>query len=812
MPFPDVETPTQTRDEAGDDQPQEQDLLRLAESDPEEVVRRMREEWDRSWDEIRNLNEQWKVNLARSDGYIGARLEKTQDKQEAFIPLGAGPSITGLNKAVRLSGNLRSMLFADPPVPDVVPNRGVDQDADKAQFQTRILKDESEQLSYPILAGDAFEVGKDYGSGFVEFYVDPEGRGPQPVRIKAHPDAVSADDPLGDQIRGVGIWPSGVAYVPKAPMLRYVTAEGGLTDQRYREPLKHQFLPKLCADVLNGRHVRFLPGTARDVWDATGLLIGAMVPLGTVKAAFPDIAQLSEAELAELVSYRPTRAKDLLPLDQRRYLNQTKVTDTSLVFLLKRFELATAKSPRGSYLAAVGDTTLAYAGEWWDEEHDEPLDLPLTQFKQYHQHGNGYGMGSMERLGPGTELLALMLDAMLEHLDRFGDAKTFVPTTSSLRPEQLEAETHRYIPVSPQGIPQSEQIPDFPVVIEKMHARISQEMDAESGLQQAGQALQSPNMTSARQFQANLNQVSVLLSDLRENTARGLVRGWKVMSQLVRAFYSIPQLLQWEGEDGAYHVKEFSGADLIGTSDVRIAQGSFSQMIPAQKAALASEMYAGGKGVLRPEEYRRIVMSQFDPVLALQDDPHYQRIKRQLDRWSDGPPEGWQPPQAPTDPMGRPVVNPQTGQPMPAPPDPVLSTIFQPLPCDEEPPVAQLRLAEISRVLASTRFEKFPLPWQQGLVMAYQQAKQASGMMTVREQQQAQAQAGQGQQQAQVQAAQLRAQAEGAKAQREQVRTQAEMQRVQLQSQSDLAEAQLRLQGELADVQAAQAARGVTGP
>jgi len=60
--------------------------------------------------------------------------------------------------------------------------------------------------------------------------------------------------------------------------------------------------------------------------------------------------------------------------------------------------------------------------------------------------------------------------------------------------------------------------------------------------------------------------------------------------------------------------------------------------------------------------------------------------------------------------------------------------------------------------------------------------------------------------------AQLRAQAEGAKAQREQVRTQAEMQRVQLQSQSDLAEAQLRLQGELADVQAAQAARGVTGP
>jgi len=800
MPFPEVEQPTNTKAAQTDpNDAQEADLLTLAETDPEAVVKKMREEWDRSWDDIKDLNEQWKVNMARSDGYIGARLDKTQDKQEAFVPYGAGPSITGLNRAVRLSRNLRSMLFADPPLPDVVPNRGVDVDADKAQFQSRILKDESERLSYTVLVGDAFEVGKDYGSGFIEFYIDPEGRGPQPVRIKAHPDATDANDPMLEEARAAG-----QPVEPKAATLRYVTEDGGLTDDRYSQPLQHQFLPKVCADVLNGRHVRMLPGTSRDIWDASVVLIGAMVPLGNVKSAFPEIANLPDDRLAAIVSYRPTKARDLLPIEQRRYLNHSKIDDTALVFLLKRFELPNGKTRKGSYFAAVGDTELAYHGTWWDEEHDEPLDLPVTQIKQHHQHGNPYGTGSMELLGPGNELLAIMLDAMLEHLDRHGDSKTFVPMTSNLRPEQLEAETHRYIPFSGATPPVPEIIPDFPVVVEKFHARITQEMDAESGLQQAGQALQGANVTSARQFQANLNQVSVLLSDLRDNATRGIVRGWKIIAQLVRAYYSIPQLLQWEGEDGAYHVKEWAGSDLVGTADVRIAQGSFSQMVPAQKAALAKTLYLEDK-TLTPQEYRRIVTSAFDPILALQDDPHFQRVKRQVDRWLDGPPQGWQPPVAPTDPMtGQPAVDPQTGQPVPPAPDPVLSAIFAPRPCDDEQAVAARRVEEISRVMATTRFEKFPPAWQQGLIGAYQQARMAAGIATVAEQQQAAQQQAQGQ----AQVEQAKAQGAQAKAQADQVKAQTDIQKAQIQSESNLAEAELRKQGELLDVQAARAAHG----
>jgi hypothetical protein len=740
MTFPAMAEPENSKVGAADtEQVGEPDLLAMAETDPQAVVDHMRGEWDRSVEDKKNWNEQWKVNLSASEGFLGARLNKVQDRQEAWLPEGAEPSIVGLDKANRLGERLKAAMFADEPLPNVIPDNGADASADSAEFQTRILKDEAEKLKYVKRAKGAFSVGKDYGSGFLHFYIDSQGRGPEPVRIKAHPDALSPDNPMLEAEIAAK------TAEPKAPTLRYITAEdeatetpAGLTDERYGKPLKHQFLPKLCCEVLNGRHVSMLPGTSCDLDDARGVLVGAMVPLGNVKAAYKSVADMDDAKLAELVSYRPSKAKDLLPVTQRKFLQETKVSDSTLVFLLLRYHLPTATNQKGSYFAAVGDNHLAHFGVWWDEEHDERLDLPLTQFLQYHEEGNPYGAGSMQKLGPGNEILALILDAMFMHMDRFGDQKTFVPMNSSLRPEQLEAESHRYIPFAG-GAPVVESIPDFPVIWEKMYARIAADMDDESGLQQAGQALQSPSIKSAVHFESNVQQVQVLLSDLRQNTASGLERGWLVMSQLIRAFYTIPQFLRMSGEDGVYRYEEWSGEDMIGAGDVKIAQGSFSGQTPDQKAMLARSLYLQDK-ILTPQEYKRIVTHQFDAQLALQDDPHYQRVKGQLSKWQKGPPEGWAPPQPQVDPMtGQPVVNPATGQPV-VPPDPVLGQIFAPRPVDSLPAVAQMRCEEIGRALASSKIDRFPPEWVQPLFTLFEQTRQAAGIVTIAEQQQAAAQ------------------------------------------------------------------------
>jgi hypothetical protein len=92
-----------------------------------------------------------------------------------------------------------------------------------------------------------------------------------------------------------------------------------------------------------------------------------------------------------------------------------------------------------------------------------------------------------------------------------------------------------------------------------------------------------------------------------------------------------------------------------------------------------------------------------------------------------------------------------TGQPVPVPPpvDPYLASIWEPLPTDELQDIATVRLGELKRFMASTRYTRWPPEWRLGVDQEFEHMKQAAGVMTVMEQQQMQQQ--QMQQQAQMQ-------------------------------------------------------------
>src|SRR5437660_9195339 len=185
-----------------------------------------------------------------------------------------------------------------------------------------------------------------------------------------------------------------------------------------------------------------------------------------------------------------------------------------------------------------------------------------------------------------------MVGAELEHLDRFASRLIFLPMTSPLQPQQLLAPTGTVQYILPGGEPKYEEIPDFPVIVKEMLQFASQDMDDEADLQQAGQGLNPTGVKSAKHQEVILQQVAQAMSDLRQNTERGLVRGWRIILQLVRAYFSVPQQIGWFGDDGRYKQQRWTGADLGSTRDVRIAKGSFTQLPPLTKAQLTNQSRA----------------------------------------------------------------------------------------------------------------------------------------------------------------------------------------------------------------------------
>jgi FKBP-type peptidyl-prolyl cis-trans isomerase len=135
-------------------------------------------------------------------------------------------------------------------------------------------------------------------------------------------------------------------------------------------------------------------------------------------------------------------------------------------------------------------------------------------------------------------------------------------------------------------------------------------------------------------------------------------------------------------------------------------------------------------------------------------------------------------------------MDPQTGQPVAPQPDPILTAIFAPNPVDAEPTVAMLRTEELGRAAASSRYQRFPKEWGQGLLQAYEQARQAAGIATVQEQQQAAQQQMQAQQQAQQAESQQAAQAK-------QMETQARMQQEQMRGQTAIQVAKIDEEGDV---------------
>lgn len=693
-------------------------LLQLPAPD---AAKRMVEEWEATHKRVKPLIEQWKINGLRAKGYSGLRLIKVQDEQRAIVPLGATPNMAAMNKASQLKRRMRAQLFADPPIPEAVPSTDEDQDRDAAEFATRALIVESGEgkLSYEILAADAFDLASNTASGFIRFYVDPAGGGCQPLKIWASPRAQNEKVALIDPSTGEP-WKGSAPGEPEF-VLRYVRNDGTLTDDEDDPQLRMQWLPSLRAEILSGRHVRLIPDTARDIWEASGVHIGAMVPLGTLKALFPKLLKLTDDQVQKMVSARPSNVKDLLPRGTKESGVPTTFDDNTLVFTLTRYHRQSPDYPRGAYIVLAGDNTILHRGDWWDAEHRQPLDLPVTQFKQYNdpESDNPYGIALMEWLGPGNELRAYLFGAMLEHLDRFTRRKVFLPMNSNLQPEQMQAETATVISIVPGGKPEYEELPDLPKDLEKMFLAVGADMNTEAGLEQIAQGLNPPGVKSGTHANAIIQQVVVGLADLRQNTERGLVRGWRIMLQLIRAFYTVPQQISWEGEDKARKQRDFVGADLGGTRDVRLARGSFTGLTPAAKADLA-EHYAELQ-IFDRDELRHAIAGNVGGMIGLQDEPHRERVRRQIGRFAEGPPKDWQPAQ--------PQVNPMTGQVVPAAPDPVLGAIFAPIAADDEPLVAHVRMFELSRAMASpSKFGRWPQPWQQGMVTSYLAARKASQM------------------------------------------------------------------------------------
>ena len=655
-------------------------------------------EWKARNDEMRPRVLSWFVNRLRRAGDRWVGLKKSTDRNEIRIysPPGGMKAPPTLGKGARLCRRLTSQMFQDPPTPEAIPTTDSDEDRAAAEFASRLLQSLSSEagVNNARLARISFSRSHTYGSGFRHWYIDPYGGGQVPKRMLAAEAAQSLDDPTMGQPDG--------ALKP-----RLVSQDGFVEDETEAEQM---WLPKLRGEVLTGQQVRMYPATVNSIDEAEMVQILTWKTLGELRGLYPDLLEaMPDDKLRKMVEWSPDgiELRYLLPdhlteadLNRSRekpaHDTEKLFADHALVCCMTVYQKSCYAHQEGAVLYLAGPDVVFKRQSWIVERDGKRivLDIPVDQVKGYDEgETDPYGKGTMDFLGPGDELLANIDSTWITHFERFSNRKVFIPITSALQAKVASSTMGTYVPINPGGKPETEEIPNFPADTMTLREKVVENMDDESGLQLTAQGVDSPYVQSGFHAVQVIEQVLAGLSELRQNVADAIERGWRIQLQLIRAFYTVPQQTRFFGPDQDYKYEYWMASDLGTTTDVRILRGTFSMMSPAMKSSIAVSMSQAG--VVTPYELRRFTVGSTGGLVGIQDDPHWMRVSRQISAWIKGPEAN--------------ATNP-----------------FEPVPVDQLMTVAQMRVEELGRAMAGTTYQKADPQWRMVLDQAFQAAMMAA--------------------------------------------------------------------------------------
>jgi len=429
----------------------------LDEEDDTKVAKRVVKMRERQMKRMLRLFAVWQRNKLWRQGHRYVRLDRSEDKWEAKVPLGMASAPPLPNKNDRLCRRVANTLLSDDPIVEAEPSSDTAEDTDAAEFATRALRIEGAETGYNIisLTKRAADKAGTYASAFAYWYVDPTGGGRVPKQVKAHPKAVVYESPeqvVLDPETGAGA-ASESEYVD-----RYVRPDGTLTENKLEAD--YTWLPKIQNELLTGHHVQFLPEKVDGIANARGVLLLLPTTLGELKESYPDVMEeFDDATLKKLCNWRPQGCKETLPEFvelQERTDDDGKPDDQSIVFALHLFYVSHGEYPEGAHICVVDDKVLCKETHVAEVEGPkgtteiEYLDIPIAQCRQLDDNttDDPYGIALSEKLGPMDEIRAQVYSYALDHLHRFGNPHTFLPDGSALVSER---DTERVLLVGANG-------------------------------------------------------------------------------------------------------------------------------------------------------------------------------------------------------------------------------------------------------------------------------------------------------------------------------------------------------------------------
>ena len=659
---------TPPRPEAKSAAPVEESLGPLMEADAQEVFKAVDElvvrqeplaisrlHQDRHWVNLK---------LGRTLSTL-EKVEGTSQYKQSFPP---GLEDMGLrsaavpNKQADLANKLTETLLVDLPKPNPQPEN----DSEQAERGARMLKEFLVQNGSEAGTndGDLFwfqvEGATARSSTFNHYWVDPTGGGSVAKQIKAHPQASDPTHPLD------AVDPQTGQPIPTTDyILRYVTATNQFTDNP--SEAVREWLPKIRIERWGREHIRLFP----DDQDLHGcqFAVGLFYcTLDEARRRWPDVKAMDDEEQAALCDWRPRRYLALLPpaLRARWIKDGGKATDPKgsshdqrLLFYYAYEHKADTDYPKGACLYVNGalngtllgkDTLTAEVEVPSERVQDQTvtdfrhMDIPLVQIRllQDPDEKDPMGKAFLARVAGVGDASSQLIGAYLEAMDTILHPARFATSTSPLDHDVVEesrAMGSFATVMSRDDFPQYEQPRPLPPNFWGAIDWLYEQADASAGLNKPAQGSDDSKEVSGIARKIAVNQALVSVSRMQQAVNGAFERHWRILAQQAMKHLKAPQLLRYVGEDGASKQEWFTGTDFSMVGGITVSTGTGTMMPAQEKVNYVAQLVQ--LGLMTLDEADEAARPAFISALGVPENPHQQRIERQVSSWLEGPPEQW---------------------------------------------------------------------------------------------------------------------------------------------------------------------------
>lgn len=668
-------------------------------------------------------------------------------------------------KADDLCNKVTAALLADPAQPNPTPSTNNESAEQAGKLATQFLNELMGEsgLNWSQLHSWALDVALTCASSFLHYDTDPTGGGYQPKRLLAHPEATDPANPL--------IGPDG--QPTPDPVLRFVS-QGGPPTPENPEGTPAQFvtdaaqaervwLPKITCERIRREQVRMFPPTA-DIETAEAVILVLWSTVQDAMRRFPEtVGQMNAGQLANLASWRPSFGGDYaVPYMMRAGLQDGQagpgvdVVGSYSPLLQRRMfwyrlyiKGKTTDYPKGYWLDISGQDGGTVLLER-DLEFQVKLpvggmttrcrDIPVEQMRplQDIEGGDPMGWPFIGRVAGTSDAEQMLYASYQDAIAARLNPHVFIRSTAAVDDEDWADRSVPIVlnPSDPE--PTYENFSPLPGEFLPMIENLDRKMDSAMAVGETGQGLETQTSVSGIAKQISVQQADRNLSLMLASVNASQTRGWRICLQIAQAEFTVPQLMEYTGEDGSAETSWWTGQDFAGIDTVGIEPGTGTMRTPEGKANLVG--FAQAQGWLTPKQGSTIGLAGITRELGLPPDPTEQAIDRAVGVWLKGPPEGWEesyvafeqeqqtlaPQMAEYENLA--ALAQQSGQPMTAqPPQGQVAppwTPFTPKVNDSEPRVAELWVEKLSATMMGPEYSAQPKPWQEVLDQRYLEMRQ----------------------------------------------------------------------------------------